>query len=85
MQERWLAEDYDRHEGQPGVLFGKGPSVDVWDLPKLPGEVWMTINESCRAFPDADYHIMNDFAVYDNLQRVRWKPKDGLIVTRGTV
>lgn len=44
----------------------------------------MTINEACRAVPDADYHIMNDFAVYENLKEQRWKPTNGFIVTKGT-
>jgi len=84
LPENHLADWYDKHAGCPAVLFGKGPSLDKWDLPKLPGEVWMTINEACCAVPAADYHIMNDFAVYENLQNRRWKPSTGVVVTKGT-
>ena len=79
-----LENRYDAHVGMSGVLFGKGPSLDEWDSHRLPDEIWMTINEACRAIPEADYHIMTDHAVIKNLLAQRWKPSKGLVLTRGT-
>ena len=83
MPDRWLPEFYDIHKGQHAVLFGKGPSLDEWDLPKRDGEIWMAINEACRSQPESDYHIMSDRKVLNNLKKSGWVPGSALVVSIG--
>jgi len=65
------------------VLFGKGPSLDLWNLDRGDGEVWMTINEACRRIPEADYYVMNDRCVLDNLSESGWRPTAGTVISIG--
>lgn len=68
------------HPGQLGVIFGKGPSLDDWDLPHRPDEIWTTINEACKVIPKPDYAFMADCAVVVPLKDGGWHPDPATIV-----
>ena len=68
------------HPGSPGVIFGKGPSLDTFDLPRRPDDIWMTLNEACKVVDTPDYAFMSDTGVTCGLKAEGWHPDEGTLV-----
>jgi len=68
------------HEGKIGVLFGKGPSLDSWDLPRRGDDIWATVNEACQVVSSPDYSFISDCGPLTHLKSVGWHPKDGTVM-----
>ncbi|MBU0599110.1 hypothetical protein KKF61_09080 [Patescibacteria group bacterium] len=68
------------HAGKLGVMFGKGPSLDSWDLPRRGDDVWATVNEAAKVILFPDYAFMSDCAVIVPLKEEGWHPPQGVVI-----
>jgi len=74
---------YDTLQGSRAVIFGKGPSLDSWAEPKLPGEVWISANEAACVVGGIDFAVMIDPSVLDGLAARKWRCPSGCqLITR---
>jgi len=75
-----LEDVRDAHDGKIGVLFGKGPSLDSFDLPRRGDDIWATINEACKVIERPDYAFMSDSGVVAHLADSHWHPHSETII-----
>ena len=56
---RTIAELLNQHAGEEAWLFGKGPSLDEFDM-QTAGKLRISINESALVVPNAMYFFAHD-------------------------